>query len=257
MSSFTHILGATHQGEGVIGSYSPSGDTVSSPSRTWLVTFSDLVLLLLTFLILLFAMSDIDLGRYGALSRSTGAPLTVSLVGQAQDPDLEFAIAQSQARPGEDIGYLRAIITDALSSDARFGTISTRLTEEYLVLSLPSALLFAPGSAQLGQDAQATIFDIAGLLGALDNGIAVKGHVGPIGPTEEPFLTAWELSLARAVVVSEGLRSAGLNGALTILGQGNADFVARSQNLSQAAQAAMAGVADRVDIIIFPHRSGV
>lgn len=232
----------------------------SQPARSahiWLITFSDLVLLLLTFLVLLFAMSDIDLGRYGALSRSTGVTLTQPVLDETQTPSLNFAIPQKDVRPGEDLGYLKLVVTDALSRDARFGQLATRLTEEYLVLSLPGSLLFEPGSAQLGEDARAAIFDIAGLLNVLDNAIAVTGYVGPARLEEAPFLSAWELSLARAVVVSESLRKSGYSGHLTVLGRGDVDFVTRSQNLPELARVAIAMAADRVDIVIFPHKSGV
>lgn len=239
----------------------PGSKEINSPeiegsSHVWLVTFSDLVLLLLTFLVLLFAMSDIDLGRYGALSRSTGSALTQPVLEETQAPSLDFAIPQTEIRPGEDLGYLRAVITDALSRDERFGQIATRLTEEYLVLSLPGSLLFESGTATLGQDAQTAIFDIAGLLSALDNGIAITGHVGPAGLDRAPFVSAWELSLARAVVVSEGLRGSGYRGPLTVLGQGNVDFITRAQYLADPARAAMASAADRVDIVIFPYQPG-
>ena len=55
-------------------------------SHVWILTFSDLVLLLLTFFILLFAMSDIDLERYGALSRSTGQALADPILDTSQTP---------------------------------------------------------------------------------------------------------------------------------------------------------------------------
>lgn len=229
----------------------------SSSAHVWLVTFSDLVLLLLSFLVLLFAMSDIDLGRYAALSRSTGVALTQPDVAETQTPTLSFAIPKKEVRPGEDLGFLKSVITDGLSRDARFGQVATRLTEEYLVLSLPGSLLFKPGSTDLSADARAAIFDIAGLLNVLENSIAVAGFVGPTGLGNAPFLSTWELSLARAVVVSESLRKSGYDGPLTVLGKGDVDFVARSQNLPEIARAAIAAAADRVDIVIFPHKSGV
>lgn len=229
----------------------------SSSAHVWLVTFSDLVLLLLSFLVLLFAMSDIDLGRYASLSRSTGVALTQPALAETQTPTLSFAIPQREARPGEDLGFLKSVITDGLSRNARFGQVATRLTDEYLVLSLPGSLLFSPGSAELSADARAAIFDIAGLLNVLENSIAITGFVGPTGVGSAPFVSAWELSLARAVVVSENLRESGYDGPLTVLGRGDADFVTRSQDLPEIARAAIAAAADRVDIVIFPHKSGV
>lgn len=235
----------------------PESSKSANSSHVWLVTFSDLVLLLLTFLVLLFAMSEIDLGRYGAMSRSTGITLTEPVLAETRAPSMDFAIPQKEVRPGEDLGFLKAVITDALSRDSRFGQVATRLTDEYLVLSLPGALLFQPGSAEIGEDAKAAIFDIAGLLNVLDNAIAVTGYVGPAQLESAPFLSAWELSLARAAVVSRNLRDFGYAGPLTVLGRGNVDFVSRTQDLPEFARIAVAAAADRVDIVIFSHKSGV
>ncbi len=156
-------------------------------SYVWLVTFGDLVLLLLTFFVMLFAMSDIDLGRYGALSRSTGQAVVAPNLAPTQAPTLDFAIPQRDLRPGEDLGFLKAVITNALSNDPRFGQVATRLTEEYLVISLPSSLLFEPRSATTTDQAEVALFDLAGQLSALDNAIAVTGHVGPAGLGVAPF----------------------------------------------------------------------
>ena len=226
-------------------------------SHIWLMIFSDLILLLLTFFVLLFAMSDIDLGRYGALSRSTGQAFSDPVLAETQTLSSNFAIPQRELRPAENLGYLKAIITNALSKDPRFGQVATRLTDEYLVLSLPGSLLFGPGSTAMTEKAQAAIFDLAGLLSALDNAIAITGHVGPTGPFEAPFLSPWELSLVRAVVVSEELRNSGFVGPLTVLGRSDNDYKTRSFNLPELARSVLAAVADRVDIVIFPHKSGV
>ncbi|NKB43984.1 MAG: OmpA family protein [Alphaproteobacteria bacterium] len=244
---------------GIEDTSTDSSDRLASSSRAsqvWLLTFTDLVLLLLTFFILLFAMSDIDLGRYGALSRSTGMALSEPMLAETQTPTSDFTIPQRELRPAEDLGFLRAVVTQALLREARFGTVATRLTDEYLVLSLPGSLLFAPGSALIGEEANAAVFDLAGLLSVLENEIAVTGHVGPSEIGDVPFLSAWELSLARAVGVSQALRQSGYVGPMTVFGRADTDYQTRSTNLPELARGALAAAADRVDIVIFPHKSG-
>lgn len=237
-----------------------SGENQSSPARStqvWLLTFSDLVLLLLTFFILLYAMSDIDMGRYGALARSTGVSNSDPLLAETQAPTSDFTIPQRELRPAEDLGYLKAVVTQALRKDARFGAVATRFTDEYLVISLPGSLLFEPGSAVVGDEANAAVFDLAGLLSVLENAIAVMGHVGPAELVDAPFLSDWELSLARAVRISQSLRESGYIGPMTVFGRSDIDYQTRSKNLPEPARAALAAAADRVDIVIFPHKSGV
>jgi len=221
------------------------------------MTFGDLVLLLLTFFVMLFAMSDIDLRLYGALARSTGQAVTAPDLAEAQTPNMDFAIPQRDLRPGEKLGFLKAVITNALSQDERFGQVSTRLTEEYLVVSLPTSIMFDPRSANITEAARAALFDLAGPLSALENAIAVTGHVGPAGLGDAPFLSTWELSLVRAVVVSDIMRQSGYAGSLTVLGRSDNDYRSRSVNLPPLAKAVLAVTSDRVDIVIFPHKSEV
>jgi flagellar motor protein MotB/type III secretion system FlhB-like substrate exporter len=221
-------------------------------TQVWLLTFSDLVLLLLTFFILLFAMSDIDLGRYGALSRSTGLASVEPLLAETQEPTSDFTISQRELRPAEDLGYLKSVVTQSLTRDARFGTVATRLTDEYLVLSLPSSLLFKPGSAELSEAATSAVFDLAGLLSVLENAIAVTGHVGPEEIGSEPFLSDWELSLARAVRVSQSLRQSGYIGPMTVFGRSDIDYQTRSQNLPEPAREALAAVPNASVVITNP-----
>ncbi|MFL2771878.1 MAG: flagellar motor protein MotB [Rhodospirillaceae bacterium] len=221
-------------------------------SHVWLVTFSDLLLLLLTFFVLLFAMSDIDLGRYSALLRPSGQAILDTRLSVS-----DSGLQQRDLIPSEDLGFLEAVITDALAKDARFGQVEAKLTSEYLVLSLPSSLLFAPGSDVLTTQAETALFDLASLLGSLDNAIAVSGHVGPTVSQDEPILLTWELSLIRAVRVSDSLRKSGFIGPLTVLGQSDTDYRTRSQLMSEMTKSELAATANRVDIVIFPHMSGV
>ena len=232
----------------------------TSPARStyvWLMTFGDMVLLLLTFFVMLFAMSDIDLRRYGALAGSTGQAVMAPDVAAMHSPAMDIAIPQHDLRPGEKLGYLKAVITNALSQDERFGQVSTRLTEEYLVVSLPNSLMFDPGSAKASELARSVLFDLAGQLNALDNAIAVTGHVGPAGLGDAPFLSKWELSLVRAVVVSDIMRQSGYAGSLTVLGRSDNDYRSRSAKLPPLAKAVLAATSDRVDIVIFPYRAKV
>ena len=222
-------------------------------ANVWLITFTDLVLLLLTFFVLLFAMSDIDLGRFSAMNRSAGLADGSQIVGAAPEPGLDYSIPQRQVFPGGELGYLRAVVSRALSEGDQFGVVSTRLTNEYLILSLPGALFFAPGSAELTNQARDSLFQLAPLLDALDNELAVTGHVGPSGVQNAPFVSDWELSLARAIAVSKALSDSGVRQSMTVLGRGNMDYSDRAQDLPALAQAALALAADRVDILIFPH----
>ncbi len=228
-------------------------DAPARGPNIWLVTFTDLVLLLLTFFVLLFAMSDIDLGRFGAMSRSAGLAGGTQLIGTAPEPSLDYTIPQRQVYPGGELGYLRAVITQSLSNEERFGVITTRLTNEYLVLSVPGALLFAPGSAEVIQPARDSLFELAPLLDALNNELAITGHVGPSGVQDAPYVSAWELSLARAIAVANILNRSGVQRPMTVLGRGDMDYTTRSPDLPALAQAALALAADRVDILIFPH----
>src|SRR3546814_18766266 len=81
-----------------------------------------------------------------------------------------------------------------------------------------SDLLFASGSTELGAAGEKTVFVLAGVLRRLRNVIEIAGHADPQQPNGA-YPTNWELSLARAAVLSGTLGKLGYEGEILEIGR--------------------------------------
>ena len=201
----------------------------SSPA--WMATFSDLMALLLTFFVLLFSFSTMDMAKWASIvSAFTGSYSIQPGFGLLPLPDL----SSLQVKPG-DI-YLPGEVTDnamdaGASSDweelfdilsmfsVESGGVSQVVvlgTQEYITIRLPDALLFESGLAVLRVDSQPRIRDIWAIIRNsmhIIGTIRVEGHTCDIAlRPNAAFRDNWDLSQARANVVGRFLFDLGLEG---------------------------------------------
>jgi chemotaxis protein MotB len=172
-------------------------------ARTWLITFVDLVMLLLTFFILLFAMSRPEAARYVPVAQSYVETFRPIAAG-----DEPLATPQSyvlEARPAEGLAYLESVLKTVLGRSPAARDIGFRLSEQSLILYLPSPMVTIPAGAASAATMTTALFDLGGVLANIDNRIAVRGFVAP----EDASAGAWTLAIARAAMVTTALRETG------------------------------------------------
>jgi chemotaxis protein MotB len=68
-----------------------------------------------------------------------------------------------------------------------------------VVISLPQAILFAPGDDRISESARPTIDRIASVLGPIPNRVVLVGHADATPIHNRRFRNNWELSAARGV----------------------------------------------------------
>lgn len=85
-----------------------------------------------------------------------------------------------------------------------------KVSARYYQLTLPEPVLFAPGSAELGEGAQPVLERLQALLKDIPNPVIVEGHTDdrPVGRSR--WRNNWELSAARAFAVVERLAQGGV-----------------------------------------------
>lgn len=195
-----------------------------SPQTTWLVTFADLVLLLLTFFVLVFVMSRPVEPRYVPVAQSYLDIFNpAASVDTAPGKPLSFTRAQEPV--GDDLIYLRSVLEAGFAKSPQLQNIQFRATSRYLILSPVNMPMFQPGTAALTPDAAEMAFALAGVLGNLANPVAVIGGADrETGPAQ-----TWTLGLTRADAMAGALANAGYVGPLTVLSRaepsGQIEFV--------------------------------
>lgn len=217
----------------------------------WLITFTDLVSLVLGFFVLLYAMQD-----HAPLQPAAPAPPPAG--HEVLPPGLEAPLS---------LDYLQAVVAQRLAEAPQLaGTVLSRRGER-LVLHLPADLLFADGSDALRPEGRSLVTALVPLLASLPQGVEVLGHSDPRLYTGSVFLNNRDLSLARALAVADVLEAAGRGGGVSAQGFGAdrldeaaelaelpADAATAPDKLGEAEQQRLYRLARRVDIAILAAR---
>jgi chemotaxis protein MotB len=189
----------------------------------WLVSYADMVTLLMCLFIVLFAMSQVDKAKFAALasglSASFGAPITalpgttpegsvldalpapVDLAAgiapeqKAAQADVEAAAAQAAAERAkrvaseaagayDELAAARDKIDAALTAAGYGGAARYEIDERGLVVHIVAdAVLFDAEEAVLRPDGQAILDAVAPTLTALPNVLRVEGHANHLPVT--------------------------------------------------------------------------
>jgi chemotaxis protein MotB len=162
-----------------------------APGRAWLVTFVDLILLLLTFFVLMFSMTRPTPETYAPMARSYAEAFDV-----APPEDDTFARARSyvaEAGRAEDaMTYLETALSAAFAKSETLRGLRFRANEQYLRVSL----------AHDAAADNAMIFELGGALANIDNRIAVIG-------TADQTAGGWTAAIGRAATFADLLARAG------------------------------------------------
>ena len=163
-------------------------------SPAWMATFADMMSLLLTFFILMYAIASQNTSRImtevlGTESKSLGVL------------DLIDKISVQKSLQ-ELTGLNNPNILDDIEDTAEDSAMAVDTNEAKVVVRVPGANLFKPGQADL-QLAGRPVLDgvIAVIRKYPDYKIHIQGHTDDDPISTEKFPTNWELSAARATAV--------------------------------------------------------
>lgn len=186
-------------------------------SGSWLTTYGDMVTLLLTFFVLLFSFSTLDLERFRAVMQSFQGSLGVlesgmtisdqaSIAGRDSPMGQLFEQNPLERELAEDVLYALSALQATLGLQDSFWI---EFTERGLVIHFTDRVLFDTGKAELKPEARELLAVLAGQLKDLPQAIRVEGHTDNVPIHNAVFPSNWELSAARAVGVVRYLIEAG------------------------------------------------
>ncbi|MEN6616145.1 MAG: OmpA family protein [Syntrophorhabdus sp.] len=168
----------------------------------WLITYADLITLLLAFFIMMYTFSKHDSQKYREV---TGHLKTIftggsSVAGPGAKPGTDpFDIPLKTSGSSGDVKErLEKEITKVTGNESRISVISD---ERGIVIRVLDEAFFDPGKADLKQGAKKTLDSIAPVINSVGNPVRVEGHTDnkPISTVE--FRSNWELSVRRATEV--------------------------------------------------------
>jgi chemotaxis protein MotB len=91
------------------------------------------------------------------------------------------------------------------------GKLKVGFRKGLMIVELPAGILFASGRADLSKEGQAALTEVAGVLAELkDRRFLITGHTDNVPLRTARFKDNWDLSVARALVVSRWLMEQGV-----------------------------------------------
>jgi len=223
----------------------------------WLLTYADLITLLMIFFVVLYSMSKVDAQRFAAVAESlnkalgggtpakiemavspagpslfqTGTPSSKATVpGKGTDPNnTTYTDPNAGATTSQGNGSTEKMSLDAIKAKLdKFVTdngiqtaLVTSIEERGLVVSIQETLLFESGSADITTRAKDILERVSTVLAAAPNQIKVEGHTDNLPIRTPQFPSNWELSVFRATNVVQILQRDGITpGRLSATGYG-------------------------------------
>jgi chemotaxis protein MotB len=199
----------------------------------WLITYADMITLLMVLFIVLYSISQVDLAKFRKLKEGVaggyggptelaavdggagplqggGAVFNAQVTGSGTEPSaaaLNGIISDIRART-ENARRERSVLQGAqqeiqrsLDKEGLGDTVKFRLESRGLVVTIVSdKVLFEPGQAELRAEGREVVDKLAAAIGRLPNKLAVEGHTDNV-PISGRYASNWELSTARATSV--------------------------------------------------------
>ena len=171
----------------------------------WLISYADLVTLLFSLFVVLYAAADYDRAR----------AVSEALAGQISGSQLPSAGSMPGGRgvlPGaESLVAARKAVSRAMAENEELRSRArVSNTERGLIISLAEAGFFAPGEATIRDDASDMLDELAETLRGTRTLVRVEGHTDSTPISTARYPSNWELSSARASAVLAQLVARGI-----------------------------------------------
>lgn len=194
-----------------------------SGAPKWMVTYSDMVTLILVFFILLFSISQVDSAKFNAISDSfrnrmifdfypspvpMDNPTENTSVQESGKNSNEFENPTQQknindrdnedAKKEDSLSSLMKDVEKYLDENKLNNVISASRTERGVILVLQESILFDSGEAAILDSGKPFLNKIGTLLEKIPNQVKVEGHTDSRPISNYRYPSNWELSGARA-----------------------------------------------------------
>lgn len=180
----------------------------SENSERWLLTYSDLITLLMIFFVVMYASSSINSTKYAKLSKSLNGVLSNGNSGIFDETSSSLGgdpapiIVDAEE---EKLTTLKNSIDSSLKEQGLSDYVGTEIQERGLIISLSDSIFFESGKADIKTEVKPELDKISSSLKSIDNLIRVEGHTDNVPEKSNVFSSNWQLSAVRAANVVQYL----------------------------------------------------
>ncbi len=178
----------------------------------WMVTYGDLVTLLMCFFVLLFSMSKLEKQKFEAIATSLK-----SAIGKDQVPEAGTQLGLAMKSSGEEskqnavdelggmvqkeIEKIDSEVKEFVFANKLGGQVNTKADEKGYVVTISDIILFMPGRAVIEDGAVLLLEKIKDILSRFPYNVRIEGHTDNTPIKNATFPSNWELSSSRACEV--------------------------------------------------------
>lgn len=178
----------------------------------YMVTYADLITLLLAFFIILYAMSETDEQKFDEVAYSLSMGFnqgSKALISTNIDSNPELKSKQNQenlemmesVKEQSELRELKKKIDEKIKEENLEDKISTELQKQGLMIILTDEVLFNSGSAQIKKEHSKVIDTVGQLITDVNNPVQISGFTDNVPINTAEFPSNWELSGERSMSV--------------------------------------------------------
>ncbi len=171
----------------------------------WLLTYADMITLLMAFFIMMYSMSVLNTAKFEQAAFSIRSGFGGMMPGQGNAVVRPNGGAFNPAQKAEIAGVKWKVISPIVNIiEQKKQKLPAKIGEDnrgIVITLLSDKYLFEPGSAQINHRAYKLLDKIADMLGKISNNIQIEGHTCNLQTKSQQYADNWELSSARAISV--------------------------------------------------------
>ena len=188
----------------------------------WVMTFADVVTLLMVFFILLFAMGSIEEEKWRQIKSSLRDALGQEVIpesGTREGLDVikEKVLEESTIHAVDEVGAMVAKEVEEIASEVEefvfknklAGKVDVSSDERGAIITISDTVLFPAGASRMTYAGDEVIKQVFDLLKQFNYQVKIEGHTDNSPIRTERFPSNWELSASRAAEVARKLVRAG------------------------------------------------
>ena len=197
--------------------HSNLNDLEDEEQAGWIVTYADLMTLLLVFFVLLYSISSLNFEKFKEAMTSIQVSLgetapSVGIMELAQDNPKEQSFSLEdvtglKSRKAQMLKDIRGFIENKGMAE----NIEAHMDQGNIVVRMTGTILFNSGFAALNNEGKPLLDGIAEIVGKFSEfKVSIKGHTDNSPIRTDKFPSNWELSALRATTVLRYLIERGI-----------------------------------------------
>ena len=162
----------------------------------YLITYADLITLLLGLFIILYAISNIDSKKYQVILAAFG-----NTFGTNKEL-IHLDVTNNVQETPSGVVQLKDKLSDMVKQHGYENYVELEENERGITIHILDQILFNSGSARLESKSFQVLNKIASVIKNLPNDIRIEGHTDNVPINTAEFPSNWHLSVARALNTS-------------------------------------------------------